>query len=385
MSNIIRYLLSGILVCAVSYNAAEAKKKNSELWNTDMEFFKTEEARRIGDQVLMYQRVTGGWPKNVDMEKPLDESGVAAVLGEKERRNDSTTDNNATTVQMGYLARLYRATGDVKYRDAFRRGVEFLLSGQYENGGWPQFWPENRDYQIHITYNDNAMVNTMNLIRDMMYGKAPYDGGTDLITPACRKRLFDAFYRGVECILATQIVKEGVPTVWCQQHYRDTYAPTPARAYELPSYCSSESSGILALLMEIPDPDDRIKRAVHGGMKWLDDHKITGYTCRRTVKNGVSETSFVPEKGAGPLWARFYDLEYAEPYVCDRDGKPKRHLEEIGHERRNGYGWYNDSPARLYKKYEQWCEKWDPGHACGINLSSPGGNERGIMQLDRPM
>lgn len=121
MSNIIRYLLSGILVCAVSYNAAEAKKKNSELWNTDMEFFKTEEARRIGDQVLMYQRVTGGWP---------------------------------------------------------------------------QFWPENRDYQIHITYNDNAMVNTMNLIRDMMYGKAPYDGGTDLITPACRKRLFDAFYRG---------------------------------------------------------------------------------------------------------------------------------------------------------------------------------------------
>ncbi|WP_297060523.1 pectate lyase [uncultured Duncaniella sp.] len=189
----------------------------------------------------------------------------------------------------------------------------------------------------------------------------------------------------MECILATQIVKEGVPTVWCQQHYRDTYAPAPARAYELPSYCSSESSGILALLMEIPDPDDRIKRAVHGGMKWLDDHKITGYTCRRTVKNGVSETSFVPEKGAGPLWARFYDLEYAEPYVCDRDGKPKRHLEEIGHERRNGYGWYNDSPARLYKKYEQWCEKWDPGHACGINLSSPGGNERGIMQLDRPM
>ncbi|WP_301708556.1 pectate lyase, partial [uncultured Duncaniella sp.] len=133
----------------------EAKRKNAEILNTDPEFFMTEEARRIGDQVLLYQRVTGGWPKNIDMARPLDEKDAARVLDEKKRRNDSTTDNNSTTIQMAYLARLYKATGDVKYRDAFRRGVDFLLSGQYENGGWPQFWPENRGYQIHITYNDN--------------------------------------------------------------------------------------------------------------------------------------------------------------------------------------------------------------------------------------
>ena len=30
-------------------------------------FYKTEEARKIGDQVLLYQRVTGGWPKNINM------------------------------------------------------------------------------------------------------------------------------------------------------------------------------------------------------------------------------------------------------------------------------------------------------------------------------
>ncbi len=41
----------------------EAKRKNAEILNTDPEFFMTEEARRIGDQVILYQRVTGGWPK----------------------------------------------------------------------------------------------------------------------------------------------------------------------------------------------------------------------------------------------------------------------------------------------------------------------------------
>ncbi|WP_286532110.1 pectate lyase, partial [Duncaniella freteri] len=97
----------------------EAKRKNAEILNTDPEFFMTEEARRIGDQVILYQRVTGGWPKNIDMARPLDEKDAARVLDEKKRRNDSTTDNNATTIQMSYLARLYKATSDVKYRDAF--------------------------------------------------------------------------------------------------------------------------------------------------------------------------------------------------------------------------------------------------------------------------
>ena len=107
--------------------------------------------RRVGDQILLYQRITGGWPKNIDMAKPLSDEERAQVIKDKQKRNDSTTDNGATNSQMKYLAQLYQQTGDKRYREGFRRGVHFLLSGQYENGGWPQFWPEMRDYQIHIT------------------------------------------------------------------------------------------------------------------------------------------------------------------------------------------------------------------------------------------
>ena len=46
---------------------------------TDPAFFKTAEAQRIGDQMLIYQRVTGGWPKNIDMAKPMSEAEKAQV------------------------------------------------------------------------------------------------------------------------------------------------------------------------------------------------------------------------------------------------------------------------------------------------------------------
>lgn len=141
------------------------------LKETDSVFFVKEEAMRIGDQLLLWQRNTGGWPKNIDMVSPMSDELKAEVVADKNRQDDSTTDNDATILQMTYLARLYKATGEERYKHAFHMGVEYLLSGQYENGGWPQFWPVMRDYQLHITYNDDAMVNTMILLRDAAAGE----------------------------------------------------------------------------------------------------------------------------------------------------------------------------------------------------------------------
>lgn len=352
-------LAVSVLVGWGSFVAEGAKfPKNRQLKVRSEKFFQTDEARRVGDQVLLYQRVTGGWPKNMDMCTPFTEEQRAAVLADKENTFDSTIDNNATTLQMAYLARLYRATGDVKYRDAVRRGIEFLLAGQYPSGGWPQFWPDNHGYQIHITYNDNAMCNAMSVVRDMRDGVEPYGFDTDIVTPEMRERLKDSFDRGVECILITQIRKDDKPTVWCQQHYRDTFLPAPARSYELPSYCSSESVALADLLMSLPEPDRRVRDAVHGAMDWLDSHKIMGYRYAHFDDEGNRMNStLVAEAGAGPIWARFYDLDEELPYVCDRDGVPRRHLDEIGEERRNGYGWYNDSARQLYDTYAAWCRR----------------------------
>ena len=314
-----KLLLATILdVCAIVMLGIPSMKAQqtfkAQMRETSSAFFQTEEARRIGDQLLLYQRVTGGWPKNIDMSKPLTEKELEQVIADKQKRNDSTTDNDATSIQMTFLARLYQQTKEPRYREAFRQGVEYLLSGQYENGGWPQFWPVMRDYQIHITYNDDAMANTMLLLRDIAAQKEPYQD--DLTTSIQREQMSKAFDKGIECILATQIITNGELTVWCQQHDRKTLLPAKARAFELPSYCSAESATLTRILMELPNPDERVKRAVHAAMRWFDKYKLSGYKIVRTGHPGSADrdTKLVKDPAGTPIWARFYDLEHCE--VC---------------------------------------------------------------------
>lgn len=318
------------------------------------------------------------------MAKPMTHEERLQVLKDKSRRDDSTTDNDATNMQMTYLARLYQATKSKKYHEAFCQGVEYLLSGQYDNGGWPQFWPGMRGYQVHITFNDDAMVNTMEMLRDIYLQKAPFDG--KLTDKALRQKAIKAFNKGVECILKCQIVKDGKPTVWCQQHDRITFEPRPARAFELSSYSSNESARIVAMLMEIPNPSEEIKRAIRGAMQWFDTYKLTGLKVVRKGEFGspFRTTELVKDPDATtPLWARYYDLEHCEPFVCDRDGVPRRHLWEIGTERRNGYSWYSDRTAFIYPLYEKWADKYDTANKLNLSLNSPGANERGIINMNR--
>ena len=334
---------------------AQKLSNNQVLQQKDSAFFTTEEARRVGDQLLLYQRNTGGWPKNVNMVVPLTAAQKDSVAQQKTRQDDSTIDNKATSMQMTFLARLYQQTRDNRYRDAFRRAMTFLLSGQYENGGWPQFWPKNRQYQVHITYNDNAIVNVLKIFRDVIKDRAPYNAG--LVDDDMRQQTAKAFDKGIDCILATQIVVDGEPTVWCQQHDAVTLKPAKARAYELPSFCTQESAALTFLLMQISKPDERIIRAVNGAMKWFEAHKITGYRLEKYKVDGKLDIRLVCDANAAPMWARYYDLEEGKPFFCDRDGQPKRNLNEIGYERRTGYSWYNAEPQELYARYETWVKK----------------------------
>lgn len=364
--------------------AQRLRPQRNVMRETRKEFFQSDEARRIGDQILLYQRVSGAWPKNTDMARRLTDTEREAVIAAKTRVDDSTIDNGATTSQMIFLARLYQATGEERYRTAFTAALKYLLDGQYENGGWPQIWPKTEGYHAHITFNDDAIVNILEIFDDIRNEQSPYEG--DLIDKATRKQVATAFDKGIDCILKCQIFVNGEPTVWCQQHYKDTFAPAPARAFELASYCTQESAAIVKLLMSLPKPSKRVKAAVHGAMKWFDTYKLTGV---RYVRTGWRpgerrDVKLVEDASANlPLWGRFYDFEYCEPYVCDRDGILRRRLDQIGLERRTGYSWYGSRAAELYPLYEEWAERFDPKHKVQIDLHSKGGNENGTIQLNR--
>ncbi|MCH5240048.1 MAG: pectate lyase [Muribaculaceae bacterium] len=350
-------MVLAMVITTVSLGFAAPKNWKATLRETDPEFFKTERAKMIGDNLLLFQRETGGWQKNTDMTYELSPSQRDSIAAQKSRQDDSTIDNDATTLQMQFLARLYDATGEQRFKDGFNKALDYLLSGQYENGGWPQFWPVNEGYQVHITYNDDAIANILKLFNEILNGSDPYQPG--LVDEEMHKKLRDSFNRGIECILITQIMVNGEPTVWCQQHDHVDYKPAPARTYELPSFCTQESAAIVEVLMSIPNPDQRVRKAIHGAMKWFDDYKLEGVALERKGHRGDPDFDIflVERPGADPLWARFYDLENCRPFVCDRDGVPRERLDQIGTERRFGYSWYNTRPAALYPLYEEWKTK----------------------------
>lgn len=305
------------------------------------------EAARIADNLLLYQQASGAWDKNIDMSAAPGPKGAAGL---------STIDNGATYTQMEYLARVYRANEQARYAAAFRRGFEYLLRAQYPNGGWPQFYPLRDGYWSHITYNDDAMIGVMNLLRAIAQGKPEYE----FLTGDERDRARRAVERGIECILKTQVTQNGKLTVWCAQHDERTLAPAKARAYELPSLSGSESVGIVRFLMGIERPSPEVARAVEAAVAWFEAVKLTGIRLVERPAPGTptgADRVVMQDGAAPPLWARFYELGTNRPIFCGRDGVVKYHLSEIEYERRNGYRWYVDSPAKLLREeYPHWHE-----------------------------
>jgi len=315
------------------------------------EWFGTGESVRIADNLLLYQRSLGGWPKNTAFHRTLSDAEKNQILKDKDNQ-DAIFDNGATTTEMRFLAKMYGKTTNENYKNAVIKGLRFILEAQYENGGWPMFFPLKKGYYTHITFNDDAHYRLMKLLKEINDRKPIFSFISD-------QNLIDqsqkAWEKGIEIILKTQITVNGKPAIWCAQHDEFTFLPAKARAYELPSFSGSESVGLLEILMEIQNPSTEIKRAVQGAIEWLDAHRLRNIRWDNFVNTeGKKDRRLVTDPAAGDMWARFYDLETGLPYVSDRDGIKKSTLEEIGYERRNGYSWYTDEPEKIIKKYQDW-------------------------------
>ena len=348
------------LIIALTFSESLFSQVHNQSWkniihqNKD-DWFKTNEAKEIAENVLLYQREIGGWPKNIQMQNPLSEAEKQNLKALKSSTKEITTDNGATIQEMLFLSKMYAQTKDKKYENAFLKGLDYLLAAQYENGGWPQFYPLKKGYYTHITYNDDSMVNILNLLKEIKNNTNFY-----AIKPAddVLKKIEIAFQKGIDCILKTQYKQNGILTVWCAQHDENTLLPAKARAYELPSLSGAESAEIVMLLMSIENPSKEIVNAVESAVSWFEKVKITGLKEVKTYneKGKIIDKKMIPDENAPAIWARFSELEDNTPFFCDRDGIKKATLAEIGSERRNGYAWYKTTPQKVLNKYPKWKE-----------------------------
>ena len=310
----------------------------------------------LAEKIMIYQLPNGGWgkhtidKKSVDYTKKLDSESIKLI---KKRGDDyATIDNNATAREIITLVKAYQTTKNKNYLKSTEKGIQYLLSMQYENGGFPQYFPNTSMYRKQITYNDNAMINAMNIL----YKTANGLDGFEVIDESLKKKSVIAVEKGLQCILKTQIIQNGVLSIWADQYNEISLQPEKARAFEPVSLATSESVEIVKFLMELPyNPE--IEKSIRAAINWFDKSRILGYTYTVSRENGKAVRVLKKKEGSS-VWARFYDIPTNKPVFGDRDGSVKFNYEEVSEERRTGYSWYNEAATKLIEKdFPKWLKK----------------------------
>lgn len=334
------------------------------------DWYSSDEALFVARNVLSYQTPAGGWGKNQPRNRPARAQGQSyvgnnnsrfATPGDFDLAKDpnwsyvGTIDNDATITEIRFLARVATrfpdADGEV-YRKAALKGIAYLLRAQFPNGGWPQVWPLQGGYHDAVTLNDNALVEVAELLGEVAHGQH----GFAFVPPDLRGRAAQAGSRATQLLLDAQLRESGQPTLWAQQHDALTLAPVSARNYEPASPCTSESAQILMYLMTIPNPSPAVKAAVHGGASTLARIGISGRTWEG--KGSADGRKLVDKPGAPMIWARFYTANTWQPLFGDRDKSLHDDVNDLSRERRDGYNWWGEWPAKTLKAYAEWAKRW---------------------------
>lgn len=320
--------------------------------NQPAAFWSGPAAARIADCLVSFQTPAGGWNKNTN------QTTAPRRVGERhgyEAGYVGTIDNDATITQLRFLAQALTAAGQASARAtawlaAFTRGIDYLLTAQYPNGGWPQVFPLEGRYHDAVTFNDGAFVNVLTLLRAVAAGRDEFA----FVPAELRTRAAASASRGLDCLLASQITVAGRRTAWCQQVDILTLAPVGARNYEMPSQSAGESAGIVLFLMALPDPSPAVVTAVHAAAAWFQKTPLRDVVFK-PAPDGTGR-KLLPSPGAGPLWPRYSELGTDRPLFGDRDLTIHNDVNEISAERRNGYGWFSDSPKRTLDHYTKWAK-----------------------------
>ncbi|HMI82822.1 MAG TPA: pectate lyase [Polyangiaceae bacterium] len=320
---------------------------------------KLTEDKALADNMITWQMPHGGFYKNAKTVYAAPWDGTAARSGWLGENNVElgTIDNDATVIELMFLADVYRRSGDIKYRDSARKALDFLLTMQHAMGGFPQVYPARAltTYSNYVTFNDDAMARVMVLLDQAAKLKPPLD--SDLFTTEQRDRLPSSITKGIDYIVKAQMEQNGVKTVWCAQHDPVTYAPKPARSYELASKSGKESANVVALLMTQPQTPE-IKAAALAAIAWFKSGAVkvadTAYV-KRPAGNTDDTYNPIQASPGTTIWYRFYDLDKDVGFFSGRlptDNPPgvgkKYNIMEIEAERRYGYEWGGGYGTKLF-------------------------------------
>jgi len=306
-------------------------------------------AKEAALNIVSWQMDHGGWTKHMEEKYKTRWDGKAERTEQFGPNGEElgSIDNGATITQMRFIAKVYRETKIPKLKKSFLKGLDFLFTMQYETGGFPQVYPKRARpdeiiyYSNYVTYNDNAMINVLNMFDDILNHEFPFD--SDLVDQDYLDKISISMEKGVDYILKSQVKIDGKLTAWCAQHDPKTYEPLPARVFEHTSISGSESVGIVKFLMDRPNQTPEIQRAVNGALRWFEEAKIEGV---KYIRNDPAKKFFYEDPNSN-TWYRFYDIETMKPIFSGMDGIIRHDLRKIEEERQYGYSWAGSYPQAL--------------------------------------
>lgn len=326
----------------------------------DQPSYSPEQVSEIVDNILLFQRSNGGWPKDYDMLAILTDTQKNAIRS-THTTSDTSFDNHNIHSQVEYLAKAFTAFQKQEWKDACLRGFDFILNAQYPNGGFPQRSPKPKSYHAHITFNDGVMIGILNVLQDAAE-QSPHWAWLDADR---QQKAQQAVARGIDCILKCQIRVAGVRTGWCQQHDRQTLEAAPARTFELASICPQDTTEIVRFLMRTKSPDPQVVEATDAAVEWMKKVKLEGIRLERIsapaeefLRHKVDYDMVIKQDpGAKTIWARHYEIGTDKPIFAGRDGIKRYSFAEMERERRTGTAWYGGWPSKLIgQEYPQWRE-----------------------------
>lgn len=203
----------------------------------------------IADNLLLMQRNNGGWPAHQNPFRKLSREERLQYLKDQNAKDASFLDYNIFP-QIFYLSHVYLQTGDVRYRNAARKGLRLVIASQLYNGGWTlragREAPGGEDVRVDMAVTLDALQFLRQIAAgDMPYGYIPFD---------MRKQAADAVRKGDELLLRLQQADNSRLSLWASAYGLNSSQPVAAQGEVLAALNVPLSVRIIYYLMALQRP-----------------------------------------------------------------------------------------------------------------------------------
>ncbi len=279
----------------------------------DIYFYK--QAAKVALTVAAAQKDCGGWHYMHDfagkasLEKWYDTIGKNGWRLEEfiHYWDNATFDDAVTTEAASLLLRMYLEKRQKVFLKPLLKTIKFILEAQYDNGGWPQRYPEvepfsykgKPDYTRYITLNDNVAQENIQFLVSCYQTLTDEDISADL-----KGEMLTSIQSAMDIFPLLQ----GPPSqpAFSLQYTLDL-DPIGARTYEPDAYTTHTTSSAVSNLLVFYQitADDKYLEPVDAALDWLD---------------AVQLPDDYPNKPADRTHATFMEFDTDKPRFIHRRG-----------------------------------------------------------------